>query len=56
VRVSVAVPGAKRERLEELATVGMRDGSSLIVTVFDPQVSCLLFVVRIFILFSLSVV
>ena len=26
-------------RLEELATVGVRDGSSLIVTVFDPQVS-----------------
>jgi hypothetical protein len=28
-----------RVRLEELATVGVRDGSSLIVTVFDSQVS-----------------
>ena len=26
-------------RLEELATVGVRDGTTLIVTVFDPQVS-----------------
>jgi len=25
-------------RLEELATVGVRDGSSLVVTVFEPQV------------------
>ena len=29
----------KKVRLEELATVGVRDGSSLIVTIFDPQVS-----------------
>jgi hypothetical protein len=28
-----------RVRLEELATVGVRDGSSLVVTVFDSQVS-----------------
>ena len=40
VRVSVGPSsGAKKARLEELATVGVRDGSSLIVTVFDPQVS-----------------
>ena len=26
-------------RLEEISTVGVRDGSSLVVTVFDPQVS-----------------
>jgi ribosome recycling factor len=48
VRVSVpvvasesaaAASGAKKARLEELATVGVRDGSSLIVTVFDPPVS-----------------
>ena len=33
--------GAKQmARLEELATVGVRDGTTLIVTVFDPQVSC----------------
>jgi ribosome recycling factor len=31
--------GAKKVRLEEVATVGVRDGSTLIVTVFDPQVS-----------------
>jgi hypothetical protein len=30
---------ANKVRLEDLATVGVRDGSSLIVTVFDPQVS-----------------
>jgi hypothetical protein len=42
VRVSVAASGEKKARLEELATVGVRDGSSLIVTVFDPQVCCLL--------------
>ena len=32
---------AKKEkaRLEEVATVGVRDGTTLIVTVFDPQVS-----------------
>jgi hypothetical protein len=28
-------------RLEELATVGVRDGSTLIVTTFDSQVSLL---------------
>jgi ribosome recycling factor len=50
VRVSVSVsslgPSAseaeakkKGARLEELATVGVRDGTTLIVTVFDPQVS-----------------
>jgi len=50
VRVSVGSVGppsaasaseAKKEkaRLEELATVGVRDGTTLIVTVFDPQVS-----------------
>ncbi|KAH9990986.1 ribosome recycling factor-domain-containing protein [Russula compacta] len=32
-----AAGGTKKVRLEELATVGVRDGSSLIVTVFDPQ-------------------
>ncbi|KAH9968207.1 ribosome recycling factor domain-containing protein [Russula dissimulans] len=43
VRVSVAptssasASGGKKLRLEELATVGVRDGSTLIVTVFDPQ-------------------
>ena len=43
VRVSVGPSsGAKKARLEELATVGVRDGSSLIVTVFDPQVSFVL--------------
>jgi ribosome recycling factor len=30
---------ARGVRLEELATVGVRDGSSLVVTVFDSQVS-----------------
>lgn len=46
VRVSAACSAsdAKRppqRRLEELATVGVRDGTTLIVTVFDPQVrSC----------------
>jgi hypothetical protein len=47
VRVSVSsgpskisASEAKKARLEELATVGVRDGSTLIVTVFDPQVSC----------------
>jgi hypothetical protein len=30
--------GEKKVRLEEVASVGVRDGSSLIVTVFDPQV------------------
>ena len=50
VRVSVVVAhpsssssssasAAKKVRLEEVATVGVRDGSTLIVTVFDPQVS-----------------
>jgi hypothetical protein len=48
VRVSVSVgpPSAasaseakQKARLEELATVGVRDGTTLIVTVFDPQVS-----------------
>ncbi len=46
VRVSVGPSGseaeAKKARLEELATVGVRDGSTLIVTVFDPQVSYVL--------------
>lgn len=36
---TAAAPGSKKARLEELATVGVRDGSSLIVTVFDPRVS-----------------
>ena len=31
-------PGVQKARLEEVATVGVRDGSTLIVTVFDPQV------------------
>src|SRR5712671_1990653 len=45
VRITVAptssssASGGKKLRLEELATVGVRDGSTLIVTVFDPQVS-----------------
>jgi ribosome recycling factor len=47
VRVSVEPPSAastsetkkEKARLEELATVGVRDGTTLIVTVFDPQVS-----------------
>jgi hypothetical protein len=30
--------GMQKVRLEEVATVGVRDGSTLIVTVFDPQV------------------
>ena len=30
--------GAQKARLEDVATVGVRDGSTLIVTVFDPQV------------------
>lgn len=38
--------GAQKARLEEVATVGVRDGSTLIVTVFEPQVSVLLVVVR----------
>jgi ribosome recycling factor len=43
VRVSLPEgPGASsapsKLRLEELATVGVRDGSSLVVTVFEPQV------------------
>jgi ribosome recycling factor len=29
---------APKVRLEEVATVGVRDGSSLVVTVFEPQV------------------
>jgi len=37
--------GAKKVQLEEVATVGVRDGSTLIVTVFDPQVSLWLLVV-----------
>ena len=41
VRVSLeSSSGARKAQLEEIATVGVRDGSSLIVTVFDPQVSC----------------
>jgi ribosome recycling factor len=41
MRVSlVPSSGARKVQLEEVATVGVRDGSSLIVTVFDPQVSC----------------
>lgn len=41
VRVSLAPSsGARKAQLEEVATVGVRDGSTLIVTVFDPQVSC----------------
>jgi hypothetical protein len=51
VRVSVSAVGGpstaasassdakKAVRLEEIATVGVRDGTTLIVTVFDPQVS-----------------
>jgi hypothetical protein len=50
VRVSVSSVGhsaaasassdaKKGAKLEELATVGVRDGTTLIVTVFDPQVS-----------------
>ena len=45
VRVSVSSVGPSAAeakngaRLEELATVGVRDGTTLIVTVFDPQVS-----------------
>jgi len=49
VRVSVSSVGPpaaseakKGARLEELATVGVRDGTTLIVTVFDPQVGVLL--------------
>lgn len=46
VRVSLPPATHKEEgasapskvRLEELATVGVRDGSSLVVTVFEPQV------------------
>jgi ribosome recycling factor len=37
---SASASETKKTPLEELATVGVRDGSSLIVTVFDPQVSC----------------
>jgi hypothetical protein len=37
--------GEKKVGLEEVATVGVRDGSTLIVTVFDPQVSLWLWVV-----------
>lgn len=50
VRVSVGPPPSaasassaseakQKARLEEVATVGVRDGTTLIVTVFDPQVS-----------------
>lgn len=39
-------PGAQKVRLEEVATVGVRDGSTLIVTVFDPQVRAFRVVVR----------
>ncbi len=39
---SASASAAKKVRLEEVATVGVRDGSTLIVTVFDPQVSLLL--------------
>ena len=39
-------PGAQKVRLEEVATVGVRDGSTLIVTVFDPQVRACRVVVR----------
>ena len=53
VRVSLPPPPHKEEgaaassapskvRLEELATVGVRDGSTLVVTVFEPQVRALL--------------
>jgi len=34
---SASTEGGKKLRLEELATVGVRDGSTLVVTVFDPQ-------------------
>ncbi|KAI0251908.1 ribosome recycling factor [Lactifluus subvellereus] len=37
VRVAEDATAADKVRLEDLATVGVRDGSSLIVTVFDPQ-------------------
>ena len=40
---SASASAAKKVRLEEVATVGVRDGSTLIVTVFDPQVSLWLF-------------
>jgi ribosome recycling factor len=41
VRVTLeSSSGARKAQLEEVATVGVRDGSSLIVIVFDPQVSC----------------
>lgn len=48
---SAAASGAKKARLEELATVGVRDGSSLIVTVFDPRVSFVCLPVFLFFLF-----
>jgi hypothetical protein len=54
VRVSVAASGEKKARLEELAIVGVRDGSSLVVTVFDPCVVCC--VVRHFVLLFVLVV
>lgn len=38
VRVSLHNEEGPSVRLEELATVGVRDGSSLVVTVFEPQV------------------
>jgi ribosome recycling factor len=39
---SASSEAKKGARLEELATVGVRDGTTLIVTVFDPQVSVVL--------------
>jgi len=42
---SASASEAKRgARLEELATVGVRDGTTLVVTVFDPQVCCVVVV------------
>lgn len=40
--VRVTLPGDTHEyRLEELATVGVKDGSLLLVTLFDESVRCL---------------
>lgn len=41
----------KGARLEELATVGIRDGTTLIVSVFDPHVSALCCVMLLLLLF-----
>lgn len=39
VRVALPDRGSERLRLEEIATVGVKDGSVLIVTVFEENVS-----------------